>query len=115
MSWWETGYGNDVIGDEPADILQAAFFRASDEYRSRQHALPPLEEFLRAMAKSMNVFGANVLADVEPTVQVELVLRLESGSTISSGAYPAEPDANLLQAMREAFEMVARAYQNRFR
>jgi hypothetical protein len=53
MAWWSAGRG-DVIGDEPADVLQSALNLVAEHRRAAGQSKPSLKEILDSVVAAMH-------------------------------------------------------------
>ena len=84
MSWWDTGNKDDVIGDQPADLVRHAL-QEIVQTRSQQGAdKPSLAGLLRAIG-AVALSASGTLLEEVPANLREIVAELKSGQTVSSG------------------------------
>ncbi|MES1240581.1 MAG: hypothetical protein ABUT39_03085 [Acidobacteriota bacterium] len=88
MSWWDTPDGR-VLGDGPADLFRAALRSFAKRRR------PTLPELLAAAGEALGTPG--------------LVASREGGPDVQAAEGPA--DADLVSALREAFEAIRTEYR----
>jgi hypothetical protein len=100
MSWWDTGEGDDVIGDRPADILTSALAAIADSGDER----PSLAALLAGLGAALS----------EPEHPVIITADTEAGPVQGVGEEAQAEGARLLPRLREALEEVKAAYQDRW-
>src|SRR5262245_65902140 len=85
MSWWDIGNKDDVIGDQPADLVRHALQEIVQKTRSQQGAhKPSLADLLRAIG-AVALSASGTLLEEVPANLREIVAELKSGQTVSSG------------------------------
>ena len=113
MSWWETGNGDDVIGDEPADALQDALRGIAAASEGQSRTKPTLAQLLAAIAAVLHTKARDVLAEAS-LVQSALVARLADGSVVRSESDDNGQLATMVASLTAAAEAIARIYNDRF-
>jgi hypothetical protein len=104
MSWWDTGEGDDVIGDRPADILTAALADLAGRREREAGERPSLSGLLAGLAEALSGTGR----------QARVTAETGAGSVGGdSDAARAEGSA-LAPALREALAKIHAAYQERW-
>jgi len=104
MSWWDTGEGDDVIGDRPADLLTSALTGLA-EWRERTHGeRPSLAGLLAGLGALLSEAGRTVVVTAETA----------AGPVRGEGDAARAEGETLLPILREALEKVAAAYQERW-
>jgi hypothetical protein len=78
MSWWDTGRGDDVIGDRPADALGLAF-------RSLGNARPTLDEVLGAIGEVLEGRAHELLEDPQAVRGARVAIRPHAEELATSG------------------------------
>jgi len=113
MSWWDTGEGDDVIGDQPADQVREALQQIVDARAKRSQDKPVLADLLRAIAIATSSAGT-VLADPPADVQ-QIVAQLKSGQTVSSGSSPdGRETRDLVEPLAVCLRALGTIYQDRW-
>lgn len=114
MSWWDTGEGTDVIGDQPADVLGHVLRRIAEERAQQSRQKPTLSELLRALGTVASEARGKQLEDVPESLR-EIVAHLGSGVTVSSGPLGDDRDNRDLAAeIRAGLDAVADIYRSRW-
>ena len=107
MSWWDTDEGDDVIGDQPADLVRHSL----QEIAAGQK--PGLEDLLRAISTVTKSDSGRKLLENVPAKHADVVAKLKSGETVS--ASPAdEPDKHLVASLQENLKEIKKVYQERW-
>ncbi len=115
MSWWDTGEGDDVIGDQPADLARHALERIAEERSRERRPKPTLSELLWALglAASRAEYPEIERTDSEPK---KIVARLKSGETLSSGPLDEAADKrDLLAEIVSCLHAVSEIYHSRWK
>jgi hypothetical protein len=113
MSWWDTGEGDDVIGDQAADQVREALQQIVDARAKRSQDKPVLADLLWAIAIATGSAGT-VLAD-PPAGVLPLVAQLKSGQTVSSGSPPDERETrDLVGPLAACLRALGTIYQDRW-
>ena len=63
MAWWKSGEGDDVTGDWPADILDAAHAALLNQAAEHAGSSPGLADLLRIWQDALNTEPVALLAD----------------------------------------------------
>ena len=114
MSWWDTGNGDDVIGDQPADVVRHGFQEIVERRARRSEAKPELADVLRAIGAVAVSSRGRMLEGVPQNLR-EIVAELKSGPRISSGALPAVPESDdLVSVLTRNVSDVAKVYGERW-
>lgn len=106
MSWWDTGENDDVIGDQPADLMRHSL----QDIAARRK--PKLEELLRAIAAvASSEAGKKMLENVSGDT-VHVTAKLQSGETVSVRA-PSDDqvDDDLVAALTDNLRGLQKQYQ----
>jgi len=106
MSWWDTGEGDDVIGDQPADLVRHSL----QEIAARQK--PGLEDLLGAINTVTKSDSGKKLLENVPANHADVVAKLKSGETVSASA--AEPNKPLVASLKENLKEIQKVYQERW-
>jgi hypothetical protein len=114
MSWWDTGNGDDVIGDQPGDILRHSLLAIATADSKHEQPKPTLQELLRAVAVVVNEAPESQLA--KHSEVGEIVARLKNGATLSSGRLDAQGTlpAALVGPLKAGLRQIADVYQERW-
>src|SRR5215218_649908 len=115
MSWWETGHGDDVIGDRPADILRRAFQTIADECQQLGQNRPTILQLLKAIAAVIRTQGGRILADAEPAAQARLVIKTDNDSALAVRVQDATTSECSAQALQAPLHTIAQVYAEHFR
>ncbi len=114
MSWWDTGNGDDVIGDQPADLARHGLKRIVEAKAQQSQEKPRLADLLRAIGAVATTAGEQLL-DKTPANLREIVAELKSGQTISSGLLEERREAGDLEStLKENLRTIAGVYQERW-
>jgi ABC-type transporter Mla subunit MlaD len=84
MSWWNTGEGDDVIGDQLADQVRNTLQHIAEARTRRSQEKPTLADLLNAIAV-VGRTASKMFADSPSNLQ-QIVAQLKSGDTIASTA-----------------------------
>jgi hypothetical protein len=114
MSWWETGERNDVIGDQPADIIRRVLKRIAEERDRQSRPKPTLAELLQTLGTiALEARGKQL--DAVPEDLRGLVVDLETGQEVSSSPLGQESlNQDLAAELRAALDEVANQYHSRW-
>ncbi len=113
MSWWDTDNGDDVIGDQAADLIRHSLQQAATEKVKRAHEKPSLSDILRAVGGVAATDNKRHLNDV-PADLIEIIAVLDSGGTISSGPLGDSTPDDLVSVFRENLAAIHNVYQERW-
>jgi hypothetical protein len=100
MSWWDTGEGDDVIGDRPADLLTSALANLAGA-RGAVGEPPSLAGLLAGLGAALS----------GPSRQVELVAETESGPLPTGSEAEA---VELMPELRKVLAEIDASYQERW-
>ncbi len=100
MSWWDTGNGDDVIGDRPADLLTAAL---------PELPAPSLAELLEAVSQVLREHGENLVADPDDARDAVVVT---DPPVIEDNPRP--PREAVTERLLGAFRDIAAVYDDRW-
>jgi hypothetical protein len=109
MSWWDTDEGDDVIGDEPADLIRHSLQQIAVGKKSK------LEDLLRAIGIVAKSDAGKKMLENLPANLRDITATLKSGETLS--AQPAEEDAtakDLVTALTDNLRAIQKVYQERW-
>lgn len=106
MSWWDTDNDDDVIGDQPADLVRHSLQQVASAQK------PALDDLLRAIgAVAKSAEGKEMLEKVPPKLQgVSAVLK--SGEKVS--AKPEEDKGTLVRSLTENLRATRDVYKERW-
>jgi hypothetical protein len=105
MGWWATGHDDDMMGDEPLDILGGMFeFHAQMTDRK-----PSLQEVVDALAQMLRTDGDEMIADPSSLVGRRIEARLAGRPALASAAEA--PIDDLLFGMASTLRQIARSYE----
>jgi hypothetical protein len=112
MSWWDTGYADDVIGDEPADLVRAALreYAALADQSARRR--PTVGVLLAAMAMALGSRPAELLSSPTDRTVDALVATTDSG--VLRPAERGTVDPALVERLRAAYREIAAVYEDRW-
>ena len=106
MSWWDTGENDDVIGDQPADLMRHSL----QDIAARRK--PKLEELLRAIAAVASSEAGKKMLEKVSGDTVHVTAKLKSEETISVRAPSADQvDGNLVAALTDNLRGLQKQYQ----
>ncbi|MCA1577391.1 MAG: hypothetical protein LC794_08520 [Acidobacteria bacterium] len=106
MSWWDSGENDDVIGDQPADLVRHSL----QDIASRRK--PKLEELLRAIAAVAKSEAGQKMLENVPADTVHVTAKLKSDETFSVRAPSDDPaDDNLVAALTDNLSSLQKQYQ----
>lgn len=104
MSWWDTGEGDDVIGDRPADLLTSALAELATEQERATGERPSLPGLLAGLGEALSQKGH----------RTKLTAETQGGPVTGESAAP-RAEGNAMQAhLREALAMINAEYQERW-
>ena len=114
MGWWETGNGDDIIGDGPADTITTALRVAAQKREAEQRPKPTLSEMLDAVAGALRGRRGDLLAGGDGLSLRRLAARADPGRRVVTGGDRGEPapDAFAVEAFGEAIEEIAAEYED---
>src|SRR5215510_6449241 len=109
MSWWDTGEDDDVIGDEPADLIRHSLQEIAAGRK------PKLEELLGAIGVVTNgIVGKEMLENVPANLR-GITAKLKSDETVSVRLYTGdEVNKDLLAVLTDNLRAIQRVYQERW-
>lgn len=114
MSWWETGNGDDVIGDQPADLVRHGLRKIAETRTNQAQEKPRLAELLQAIGTVATGAGGKTLEAVPPNLR-EIVAELKSAQTLSSGLIRDSPQTrDLVSILSDSLGEIAAVYQERW-
>lgn len=114
MSWWDTGNGDDVIGDQSADLVRHALQQIAEARAKGSQEKPTLAELLRAIGIVAISAGGQMLED-KPANPRKIVAELKSGETISSGPFREDAGtSDLVPILAGNLRAIAEVYQERW-
>ena len=114
MSWWDTGEGTDVIGDQSADILGRVLNRIAEERTRQSRPKPTLAELLGALG-TVGAEARGKQLDGVPENIKEISAELKAGDAVSSGPLgDGAQDRDLTAEIRGALDEVANVYRSRW-
>jgi hypothetical protein len=115
MSWWDTGKGDDVIGDQPADIVRHSLKELADSRTQKSLEKPALIDLLQAIGVVVKGAGRAELEDTSAEVK-EIVAALKSGQTLSAGRISDAGDSqtDVVRAMTRQLREIGSVYQERW-
>lgn len=112
MGWWSTGNGNDLVGDGPADTIQAMLANIAASCFDEGKPKPTPMQFLTAMMKVINenaevvIHGGAKVHIRKLEVQFEPHLHCASTGEVSSAIQSLE------EPLDHAFVAIAREYED---
>lgn len=104
MSWWDTGEGDDVIGDRPADLLISGLKKLGAEREAAGKERPSLGGLLAGLSAALS----------GPERQVQFVGETKAGPLPAGGAAAETEAAELLPGLREALQAITASYEERW-
>jgi len=116
MSWWNIRNGEEVIGDEPADLVQAALGRINENRSAQSKEKPTLVELLSAIASVARDSAGKLLA-AAPNDFRRIVAELQSGDFVSSetsAQQSAQQETGLRPALTAVLQEIAKVYRERW-
>jgi hypothetical protein len=111
MGWWETGDGDDLIGDEAVDAVERALKAFRKAGRGER---PTLEALLDALVAGLAAGGPSLFAGAEKKRVRRLTAKLEPGPARASAAVAGAPGSagqGLVSALAEALEEIHDEYE----
>ncbi len=109
MSWWDTDDGDDVIGDEPADLIRHSLQQIAERQK------PKLEDLLRAIGTVAKSDARKKMLENIPANLRGITATLKSGETIS--AQTSADDAttrDIVATLTENLRAIRKIYQERW-
>ena len=115
MSWWDTGNGDDVIGDQSGDLARHGLLAIVDANARHGRPKPLLQDLLRAIAAVAIQAPPSQLT--RPARLGEIVASLETGDVLSSGPVHDEADVaqELTSPLKANLRQLADVYQQRWK
>ena len=114
MSWWDTGNTDDVIGDQPADLIRHALKEIVETRAQQSEDKPRLADLLQAVGTVALGLGGKLL-EKTPSDLREIVAELKSGETISSGLLHGADETNdIVRVLTENLGQIAAVYRDRW-
>lgn len=114
MSWWDTGNKDDVIGDEPADLVRHALTEIAQTRAQRAQEKPKLADLLHAVV-TVALTSRGKLLEKTPSGLKEIVVELKSGETVSSVLLQgAGATSDIVRLLTENLGQVAAVYRERW-
>ena len=111
MSWWDVGgNGDDVIGDQPADIMGVALARFAAMREAQGQPKPTLQEVVDAVA----ALAEQTWGSPPAAAPYRIVVVREPGPDVRSDVAAQTSDDPLMATLRHAFEEIGAAYQLRW-
>ena len=104
MAWWQTGEGNDVIGDMPADVIDEAASRQLE----RAGGTLTFAELLRAWEDALNAEPRALLSDAAAAAYT--IRATASGAALEPAANPSAVELRKLAL--DALRDVAMTYSD---
>jgi Arc/MetJ-type ribon-helix-helix transcriptional regulator len=113
VSWWETDNNDDVIGDQPSDLVRNALREISRMRGHRSGSNPTLNELLVAIG---TVAEQNPrFCESKSTVPIRLNAKLKTGEMIRSDQVNGTSvAADLVQSLTTALRELSKIYQERW-
>ena len=105
MGWWATGHDDDVIGDDPLDILGAMF----SFHTQMTDQKPSLQEVVDALAQMLRTDGDEMVVDPASLTGRQIEARLKGRPALASAAEA--PADDLLFGMASTLRQIARSYE----
>lgn len=113
MSWWDTGNKDDVIGDQPADLVRHALKEIAKTRAQQSQDKPKVTDLLQAIGTV--ALSSGKLLEKTPSDLKEIVAELESGQTISSGPLRGAGETNdIVRSLTENLGQIAAVYRERW-
>jgi hypothetical protein len=114
MSWWDTGNNDDVIGDEPADLVRHGLQQIVETRSQQSKEKPKLADLLRAIG-AVTIAESGKVLDGAPGNLREIVAELKTNRTVSSGVLSAKPEAgDLVSILTANLVEIAAVYKERW-
>ena len=114
MSWWDTGNKDDVIGDQPADLVQHALKEIVETRAQQTQVKPRVADLVQAVG-TVALSSGRELLEQTPSDLREIVAELESGQTISSGLLSGTSETNdIVRVLTENLGQIAAVYRERW-
>lgn len=112
MGWWRIGNDDDVIGDGPADIAQAALEQIARPRRAKAQQKPALDQLLTALASAINRRSGNLLEDGGAACIRRLEARCDPESIYVSADDLSHADPTLVKVLDRALDTVSHEYKD---
>jgi hypothetical protein len=109
MSWWDTGKGDDVIGDAPADLMIGILKEIGEERRRQSKAKASLQELADGFAKALQDAPVDHREAQSPLRMVIKRSRLED-----LVGNPQKADEQVTAAVRSGLQKIGSKYQERW-
>ncbi|HKP39140.1 MAG TPA: hypothetical protein VJT71_19935 [Pyrinomonadaceae bacterium] len=112
MGWWGTGYGDDIIGDGPADTVMQALKDIAGYREERGREKPTLPEVLDAVLLAL-LGNSEKYLDGEGELTVKrLIAKLDTPPTEVSSSEDPILNPELVTPFQGAFEAIASEYED---
>ncbi|MBL1202382.1 MAG: hypothetical protein FWK04_25765 [Nostoc sp. GBBB01] len=112
MGWWETGQGDDIIGDAPADTITEIFEAIASSFEEEGKSKPTLEQLLNAIFSVLCEKGADIFQNGEEISIQSLVAELQPTSVKVSSSSNESAHEELVQALDKGIQEIITQYQD---
>ena len=112
MGWWETGQGDDIVGDAPADTITEIFETIVASFEEQGKPKPTLEQLLNAIFLVLCEKEADIFQSSEEISIQNLVAELEPTSMKVSSSGNGSADEQLLKALDKGITEIIAQYQD---
>ncbi len=112
MGWWETGQGDDIIGDSPADTIAETLESIASSREEQGKPKPTLKEVLDTFASVLRLKATDLVENGEEIAIQSLAAELDPTSAQVYGGENNSVDEQLVKAFGGAIEEIARQYQD---
>jgi hypothetical protein len=112
MGWWETGQGDDVIGDEPADTITTTLRAMAEAYEEQGKQKPTVQQLLNAILSALRLKPEQFIDEGNEISIQTLTAKFESTLDNVSSSEDNIADNQLVTALCDAFEEVAVEYED---
>lgn len=103
MSWWDTGEGDNVIGDSPADLMGDVLSEISHARETRSQPNPNLQQLVDGFARALQAHGGEG--------KTMTVRRPEGGDVIARAK---DGDEEIAKAFQTGFRQIENKYRERW-
>lgn len=113
MSWWDIGKGDNVIGDQPADILGKALEKIANERVETGKQKPTLQVLLDNLMAVIQNGTLNFFADMDNFMIKTITVELASGAKVTTGV-TSLTDNKLYVEFCDTLNKIVISYENRW-
>jgi hypothetical protein len=113
MSWWDIGKGDNVIGDQAADILGKALEKIANERVKTGQQKPTLQELLDNFMAVIQNGTLKFIAGMDNLMIQQITIELASGKKVTTGTTNLTEN-KLYAEFCDTLNQIVIAYENRW-